>query len=305
MTTLEETAEIVEPPPGLTLAEARAHVRRVTEGSSTSFLAGMKSLPPERRDAMFAVYAFCREVDDIADEPAPVARRQAELAAWRREIDRLYAGRPTRPTTLALHRPIEAFALPKAEFIGMLDGMTMDAEERFAAPRPDAEVMLYCRRVAGTVGQLSIRVFGAEPDRAGPFALALADALQLTNILRDVDEDGARGRIYLPRELLFGAGLDPDAPIADLLSDPRLDGVCRTLAERARAAFDRADRLLAACERRTLVPALLMMGVYDLYLRLLCSEGWEPPRQRLRVAKWRKAYAALRFGRYRPAVAAS
>ena len=187
--------------PASDLAASQEHVRAVVADSGTSFYWGMRLLPAAKREAMFAIYAFCREVDDIADSEASPASKQAELALWRAEVEALYAGRPSRPTSLALAAPIERFELPRAEFDAMIDGMEMDASEAMRAP-PMAKLERYCRCVAGAVGVLSVRVFGARsPDRdAG--AVALGDALQLTNILRDLVEDAGFGRLYLPRELL-------------------------------------------------------------------------------------------------------
>ncbi|NBC31569.1 MAG: presqualene diphosphate synthase HpnD [Alphaproteobacteria bacterium] len=281
---------------------ALAHVRRVVAESGTSFSLGMKMLGRARRDAMYAVYAFCREVDDIADDETVDAEtgtddRLARLADWRAEIDGLYAGRPTRLTARALAGPVRDYALPKAEFLAVIEGMEMDAREAMCAPPPDA-LRHYCRCVAGAVGLLSIRVFGARGEEGEAFALALGEALQLTNILRDLDEDAARGRLYLPADVLAAHGLDGAAPPA-VLAHPALDPVCRTVAGRARARFAEADRLLALSDRRVLRPALLMMGIYERILDRLLERGWQPPRAGLRLSKAEKLWAAFRHGLWR------
>ena len=180
-------------------------MRAVVIGSGTSFYWGMRLLPAAKRNAMYAIYAFCREVDDIADGDAPVAAKLDELAGWRREIDALFEGCPSRPTTLALLDPVARFDLPRSEFHTMIDGMEMDAKDSMRAP-PMSELTRYCRCVAGAVGLLSIRVFGAHGDEVRRGALALGEAMQLTNILRDLSEDATRGRLYLPRELLEQQG---------------------------------------------------------------------------------------------------
>src|SRR5690606_15773630 len=144
----------------LTDQEAHDHVNRVVAASGTSFLAGMKVLPPPRRRAMFAIYAFCREIDDIADEPAPHDDKLRRLEAWRREIDRLYEGRPTMPTARALLGPVRDFDLDKDDFLALIEGMEMDACDRLALPTMDA-LEYYCDRVACAVGRLSVKVFGA------------------------------------------------------------------------------------------------------------------------------------------------
>ncbi len=285
-------------PPG-DLDAALAHVRRVVEQSGTSFGPGMKILPRPRRDAMYGVYAFCREVDDIADEPGAEVDKLAALAEWRREIDRLYAGRPGRPTTLALAEPVRRYGLPREEFIALIDGMEMDAREQMHGP-DSATLTLYCRRVAGAVGLLSIRIFGAGDPAAPDFALALAEALQLTNILRDIAEDAERGRIYLPGDLLARHGIRvADGPAA-LLAHPALPAVCTGLAATARARFAEADAALARCNRRRLAPALLMMGIYERYLDVLERRGWPAGAPPLRLSKRQKSWAAFRQGLFRP-----
>lgn len=292
-------ADFPDPDPEADPEAALAHVRRVVAQSGTSFLLGMKMLGRARREAMFAVYAFCREVDDIADDEAvdPEAGtddRLARLAEWRTEIDRLYAGRPTRLTARALAGPVRDYGLPKAEFLAVIEGMEMDAREAMRAPPQDA-LRHYCRCVAGAVGLLSIRVFGARGAAAEAFALALGEALQLTNILRDLVEDAARGRLYLPAEVLAAHGLDGAAPEV-VLADPALDPVCRAVAGLARDRFAEADRLLAQSDRRALRPALPMMGVYERILDRLLARGWHPPLTRLRLSGAEKLWAAFRHG---------
>src|SRR5690606_38011850 len=161
------------------------HVRAVATASGSSFLWGMRLLPRPRREAMYAIYAFCREVDDIADEGGSPAEKQRALAAWREEIERLYHSRPTRAITRALLRPVADYGLPKGECLAIIDGMEMDTQQDIRAPAL-VDLRLYCRRVAGAVGVLSVRVFGAGEPEARDLALAQGDALQLTNILRDL-----------------------------------------------------------------------------------------------------------------------
>lgn len=297
-TVVSAPAAPAAPPP--TLAAAVDQVRRSVERSGTSFFLGMRVLPRLRREAMYAVYAFCREVDDIADEPGAVADKLAALDDWRAEIDRLYAGTPGRPVALALAGPVVRYDLPAAEFLAMIDGMAMDAREAIVAP--DLQHLdLYCRRVAGSVGLLSIRVFGATEPAAGDFALALARGLQLTNILRDLAEDAERGRLYLPAEALEAAGIATRDPLA-VIDHAHLPVACRQVAEMAEAAFGEADRALASCRRRRLVPALLMMGVYDETLRRLKAADWQHPHRRLRLGRWAKLVAAVGRGVFRPSV---
>ena len=187
-----------------------AHVHRVVRESGTSFFWAMRVLPAERRRAMYAIYAFCREVDDIADEPGATEDKLRALAGWREEISRLYAGQPQWPTSRALLEAVERYELPQEEFLSVIDGMEIDAAPIVRMRRVE-DLLDYCRKVAGAVGMLSIRAFGM-PQRPGPqIAESLGNALQLTNILRDVKGDAKRQRLYVPTDTLarHASGQDP------------------------------------------------------------------------------------------------
>ncbi len=274
------------------LATARTHVRRLVERSGSSFYWGMRLLPRPKRDAMFAIYAFCREVDDIADGTIDAERKQAALQSWRDEIEALYRGRPGTPTSLALLQPVERFDLPKGEFLHMIDGMAMDAAG-WSRPPSMAELERYCRAVAGTVGMLSMTVFGQRGYDLDRGALALAEALQLTNILRDLHEDAGRGRLYLPAELLQQYGVPARAPM-EAIRHPEVKGVCRALASRAEKAFALADRLLAGGDRKKLRPALIMMAVYRRLLDRLIATDWAHLERRVRLGRLERLGIALR-----------
>ncbi len=226
------------PPPAPADPEALAHVAQVTRDSGSSFLAAMRLLARPRREAMYAIYAFCREVDDVADEAAPVADKKARLAEWREEVRRLYDGAARHPTARALAPAVATYDLAREDLLAIVEGMEMDVEGRMRAPTL-ATLETYCDRVAGAVGLLSIRVFGANQPGDRDFALALGRALQCTNILRDLAEDAVLGRLYLPREMLEAAeigqhrsrrgarpscpaaGLQPLSPIMQKLGFPR------------------------------------------------------------------------------------
>ena len=272
----------------------RQHVHAVVARSGSSFTWGMRVLPKPRREAMYAIYAFCREVDDIADEGGTPAQKQAALEDWRAEIDSLYAGQPSKPTARALLAPLAAYDLPKAEFLALIDGMEMDARETMLAPSEE-ELRLYCRRVAGAVGMLSIQAFGAKEPAARDLAVALGEGLQLTNILRDLDEDATEGRLYLPRELLQAAGIESRDP-ATVLAQPALAKVCDTLADRAEARFEETRYLLGLCHRRALKPSVLMMEVYRRILQRLRARGWAVPRRPVRLSRAEKLWILLRHG---------
>ncbi len=277
--------------------EAAAEIRALVRRSGSSFYVAMRLLPREKREAMFAVYAFCRAVDDIADGPGTPEARAAALAAWREEIAALYAGRPGRPLTRALAEAVARFGLRRADFEAVIDGVSMDAAPGMVAPDL-ARLELYCARVAGAVGLLSVRVFGCTDPRADDYALALGHALQLTNILRDVAEDAEDGRLYLPAELLDAAGIETRDPRA-VVAHPALAEVCAALAEIALKRFDEARRTLAAlpaADRAALRPAVVMMAVYRRLLDRLMRRGWRRIEAPVAVPRAEKVWIALRHG---------
>lgn len=273
--------------------DARRHAEETVKRSKTSFGPGMRILSKARREGMYAVYAFCREVDDIADEGGTREEKLAALNEWREEIDRLYDGAPARPTGVALLEPVRRFGIPKEEFILMIEGMEMDAKGPIVAPSLD-ELAAYTRRVAGAAGQLSMPVFGAPKGQASDdFAISLGDALQLTNILRDVEEDAEEGRLYLPRELLekHSCPLRPEA----IAAAPGLPSVRGEIAAMARAKFAAAREALKNLDWRVLRPALLMMGVYERYLDKMMARGWANGQPRVTLSKLEKAAIAMRW----------
>jgi len=274
--------------------EALDHVRAITEAAQSSFFWAIRFMPRKRRDAMFAIYAFCREVDDIADGEEDPPLKMARLAEWRREIDRLYAGKPTLPTARALLGPVREFALAREDFIALIAGMEMDVQGTMRAPAM-ADLEAYCDRVAGAVGLLSIRVFGAEGPSAAAFAIALGRALQSTNILRDLDEDAVMGRFYLPRELLRAHGIMSSDP-ESILADAALPKVCEAFAAYAEARFTDAQRELAGCPGRALRPAVVMMVVYRRLLERMRRAGWQPKRRPVGLSKPEKLWIAFRHG---------
>ncbi len=203
----------------------RAAIRERVRAAGTSFYWAMRLLPVERREAMFAVYAFCRVIDDIADSDDPPAVKLAALADWRAEVAAIYAGTPTRPLARVLADVAARHRLRQEDFLALIDGMEMDAREDIVAPSLSV-LDQYCDRVASAVGRLSVRIFGDDSTDADRVAFALGRALQLTNILRDLDEDAARGRLYLPRELLERHGI-ADVDPAPVLAHRRHRGGVR------------------------------------------------------------------------------
>src|ERR1700759_2278003 len=232
------------------------------KASNSSFYSAMRLMPREQREAMFAIYGFCRIVDDIADDGIGTRpERNAELVKWRVDLDELYDGRPpARAEFLVPH--IKRYGLRKEDFLTVIDGMDMDVAEDIVAP--DLKTLdLYCERVASAVGRLSIKVFGMEEGPGFELAHHLGRALQLTNILRDIDEDADIGRLYLPREYLQEmkccASLDPKAVIARR----EIDTVCRKVAALAHVHYAAAKKILAARPKGRLQTPGLMGAVYS------------------------------------------
>ena len=272
----------------------RQAIRQRVEAAGTSFYWAMRLLPRDRRDGMYAIYAFCREVDDIADDSGPPASKQAALAEWHSEIDALYDGRPRQLVARALAEPVARYRLRREDFHAVIDGMEMDAAEDIRAPDL-ATLDLYCGRVAGAVGHLSVHVFGDASPAAHSVADHLGRALQLTNILRDLDEDAQRGRLYLPREILERHGISATDPLT-VLRHPALPAACRDLAELALSHFDEAARAMARCSRRAMRPAAVMGAFYRAMLDALLREGWRDPSTRIRLSKLHKLRLVLRHG---------
>lgn len=270
---------------------ARDYVREVVAKSGTSFGPGMAIMSRPQREAMYAIYAFCRDVDDTADDVTIGEDvRLDKLQLWRDEIDALYNDDPNWLTSLALLEPVYAFNLPKEEFLAMIDGMAMDAAETMRAPSRE-ELALYTRRVAGSVGILSMRVFGPNDAIADKFALTLGDAFQLTNILRDVAEDGARGRVYLPREYMEQFGVPVPVTPEDVpatLHHPALGQVCAALADEAAALYRECDELAVQLDSRAIRPARVMWRVYAAYLQEMQARGWANPLATIRFSKFKK-----------------
>ncbi len=261
--------------------------------SGSSFYAGMRVLPKAEREAMYAVYAFCRAVDDIADDQGGErSERAVDLEAWRTDIDALYAGAaPGRAELVA--EAVRRFDLDRADFHAVIDGMAMDVARDIVWPSA-AELDLYCDRVASAVGRLSVRIFGMEREPGIALSHHLGRALQLTNILRDIDEDAAIGRVYLPFEALADAGITPTTPAA-LVADPRVDAAARAVARQAHVHYEAAQGILARRPRGHLIAPRLMAAAYSQVLMRTEQVGWHPPRQRVRVSKARLLWTLLRL----------
>lgn len=262
--------------------------------SRSSFTLGMKTMNKSRREAIYAVYAFARVVDDIADEEGILNEKRTLLEAWRGEIDHLYNGTPQSLIGKALLGPVQLFSLPKQEFIFLIEGMETDVNGPVIAPSME-ELLSYTRRVAGTVGMLSIRIFGvSDKEPRDRFALNLADALQLTNILRDVEEDAEIGRLYLPGPLLREHGIS-DINLQMIKDEVRIRQVCREVGKIARARFIEARKALLELKGEPVRPALMMMGVYETYLDRMEHHDFARDPALYKLTKWQKLGHGLRY----------
>jgi len=253
----------------------------------------MRILPPDRRDAVFQIYSFCRAVDDIADALGPREPRLAELDEWRADIERLYAGSPPE-RLLGLAAPLKRFALEREDFIDIVDGMEMDVVEDIRAP-DWATLDRYCDCVASAVGRLCVNVFGLQRADGLELAHHLGRALQLTNIMRDIDEDAALGRLYLPREALRAAGIESSEPV-EVLAHPRLADAVAPVMERARSHFREADELMRSQPSRFVRTPRLMSEAYQVLLNKLTDRGWAPPRAKVSIGKLRLLWIVGRYG---------
>src|SRR6202140_1801707 len=276
----------------MTLEAAAANPSYGTTASGSSFYAAMRILPRAQREAMFQIYSFCRQVDDIADSEGPRPERLQALQQWRDDVEALYQGHPP-PRLRDYVASVRKFDLKREDFLAIVDGMEMDVPQDIRAPDL-ATLDLYCDRVASAVGRLSVRVFGLAEDDGILLAHHLGRALQLTNILRDVDEDAGLGRLYLPREGLLLAGITSDDPVR-VSADRALPKVCLPLAERARAHFENADAVMKRNSRRVVRAPRIMSKYYRAILELLVARGFASPRAPVRVNKMARIAILLRY----------
>jgi presqualene diphosphate synthase len=276
--------------PGVEPAKPQTEAQGIAVGSS--FYAAMRILPRDQREAMFQIYSFCRQVDDIADSDGPRDVRLAALAQWRDDIDALYAGRP--PARVRDFAPsVQKFGMRREDFLAVIDGMEMDVPADIRAP-DDATLDLYCDRVASAVGRLSVKVFGLPDDDGILLAHHLGRALQLTNILRDIDEDAAIGRLYLPREMLFHAGITGSDPQAVVIN-PALPEACVPLVARARVHFEQSDAIMGRNARRVVRAPRIMSKYYRKILELLVERGFTLPRNPVRLGKAARIAILLQY----------
>ena len=280
-------------------AEDHAEVAAIVQNASTSFFGAMRMLPLERRRAIFGVYAYCRVVDDIADDDdIPPEYRKKGLDEWRARIADVYAGQADNAISKVLVKSAPEFDLNKEDFIAVIDGMEMDTMETIVAP-DRATFELYCDRVACAVGRLCVKIFGEPSARGIELANAQGRALQITNILRDVHEDAERGRIYLPQDVLKDHGITTTEP-QEILAHPNYVSVWRTLADEAANWFTNADKIMAQCNAKAMRPSRIMLEVYRRNLQRMMAltdqQIADPAFSKRLVKGWEKALIAVRYG---------
>jgi 15-cis-phytoene synthase len=267
------------------------YCQRKAAQSGSSFYYSFLFLPPERRRAITALYAFCREVDDAVDEPGDAGVARARLAWWRDEIARLYRGTPQHPVSRALAPAVRDFGVTEAGLSEIMDGMEMDlAQSRYL---DYAALRLYCHRVAGVVGRLAAGIFGVTDANTFEYAERLGLAFQLTNIIRDVGEDARKNRIYLPMDEMQRFGVTA----ADILNARASDGFRQLMefqAARARRCYDEAIALLPRADRRAQRPGLVMAAIYRALLDEIARDRYRVLRQRVALTPVRKLWIAWR-----------
>jgi phytoene synthase len=267
------------------------YCREKAAHSGSSFYYSFLFLPPERRRAITALYAFCREVDDAVDEPSDPSVARAALTWWRGEVAQLYAGNPQHPVSRALAPMIEPFGIAQTKLNEIMDGMEMDLNQN---RYPNfSGLQLYCHRVAGVVGALAAGIFGYRNAKTLEYAEKLGLAFQLTNIIRDVGEDAQKNRIYLPTDELKEYGVTA----ADILNANHTESFVRLMrfqAERARRCYDEALALLPAEDRRAQRPGLMMAAIYRALLDEIAGDDYRVLQQRMALTPIRKLWIAWR-----------
>ena len=283
------TADALPLPQAPTVDEAYDFCRAIAHRYGANFSVGFRFLPRVKRRAVYAAYAFCRWADDIADEPGDDVLRR--LDAWQAELDRCYAGQPSHPITVALADALHHFAIPRSAFAALIDGCRQDVvKHRYET---FDELLHYCELVATSISDISLAIFGHRTEAAIGYGRNLATALQLTNVTRDVGDDLARGRIYLPAEELRRFGVAEAELVARTESD-RMRQLIAFQIDRAESYFRAAEPLLGELSADARFPVLLMGGVYATVLARLRRDPLLVLRRRLSLSRFEKINVVLR-----------
>jgi len=265
------------------------YCQQKTVQSGSSFYYSFLFLPPERRRAITALYAFCREVDDTVDEATDGSVARIKLAWWRTEVSKMYSGTPTHPVMLALQPHIAIYQLEEKHLLAIVDGMEMDLDQSRYLDYPGLQ--RYCWHVAGVVGILSASIFGYTNPQTLAYAEKLGLAFQLTNIIRDVGDDARKGRIYLPVNDLQQFGVTAN-DLLKLQHSDKFEALMRFQAERAQAVYDEALALLPKEDRRAQRPGLMMAAIYRTLLDEIQRDGFHVLNQRISLTPLRKLWLA-------------
>ncbi|MFT0534117.1 presqualene diphosphate synthase HpnD [Castellaniella hirudinis] len=257
--------------------------------SGSSFYYSFLFLPGEQRKAITALYAFCREVDDIVDEVEEASVARMKLNWWRTQVDAMFGGTPDHPVAIALQRHLSTYALRPDPFYALIEGMEMDLDQFRYPDWPSLKE--YCWRAAGVVGELSAGIFGHTRPETLQYAETLGLAFQMTNIIRDVGDDARRGRIYLPEADMRQHGVTMDDILDGRYSD-NFQALMRQQTERARALYRDAMRLLPEADRRAQRPGLMMAAIYATLLDEIERDGWHVLQQRIALTPIRKFWLA-------------
>ena len=265
------------------------YCQRKAAASGSSFYYSFLFLPPERRRAITALYAFCREVDDVVDETSDAQLAATKLAWWRVELGKLFAGTPQHPVAKALHPHLEPFGITQEKLSDIIDGMEMDLTQTRYLDWPGLE--RYCYRVASVVGLLAAGIFGYRDARTLDYARNLGLAFQLTNIIRDVGEDARKNRIYLPMADLKEFGV-PAADILQARETPEFQRLMSFEAARAREHYEKAMQALPAEDRKPQRPGLIMAAIYRTLLEEIERDGFRVLTLRTSLTPLRKFWIA-------------
>ncbi|NVJ91860.1 MAG: squalene/phytoene synthase family protein [Methylocystaceae bacterium] len=262
------------------------YVEDIVKNSKSSFSLGMKALPHGRRGYLYAIYAYCRVLDDIADGDGLAQDKVKQLTLWREKIDLMLNGQPGCEITRILADAVALYDIPTQELYRLIDGMEADANGPIQKPTWE-ELYTYCRCVAVSVGLLSLPIFGRTDPQAQSFAKELGFALQLTNILRDIEEDRTINRIYLPKESMGTHGVED-------VSSPNLHLVLKEIAEKAKEHYRQAEQIIQSCGSENLKPALMMKAVYGSLFQKMEARGWHKTSPRIRLSTIEKAMAVMK-----------
>lgn len=275
------------------------NINHIVKKSESSFFWSMRLLPKAKREAMYTIYAFCRHIDDIVDGDLPIKEKQELLAAWREEIDNIYDKKaPATEIGRKIYKNCMRFKLPKEEFLRLIESISMDLPKPMQAPKLN-DFLKYCRGVAGVPGSLSLRIFGCKDENLiEELATSLGNALQITNILRDVKEDAQANRLYIPKEYLKKAEISSKKP-GEVLVDKNLSVAREELAKLAADDYAKANQVIQFLDKKTARPVKAIAAVYKKYFDIMQNRGWEIVSPKPQISKFNKFSLALRayFGK--------